>query len=718
MDPKPLTPSTKVVPDPKPLSLSAQLPVAALGSYNHFYGSAGGYSVYYPDLNSYTWFEAARLNDPVRVHLGESLGGRFVDSDISFTYLSVAPLEVGDTHFIGAEITPNEPLRTFWITTKAEEAGLITYGGATLLSRLHSTVAPEVVENGPFTPQEALEKILTSWRDAGHDWLVWEPIPSIGIRVESGIYIPTINALALFQDKDLAIEQKTMRQWLEEFIAPFSDYYFRVTSAGKLQLVRLGEGYETGGVLSKDWGVSGNASDTFTSSATSLTINLTPRIYRYETLVLAPTPASITVLNDGVAVSNTFTGTGTDGNAYDLTVEATLDAAGNGTIAVTSFKLNGVEVTREAVGYRVDWTASPTDRVLKVLGNDDLTPEETLTTLTDEIVNICKVTSKGYDFVSTTDILEPACGIMNVQWWCGGGQQLLSPTPSTVCPTGRYNLGTGTTSWQERATRYVVLPEVWKVAANTLVGGTTIDVSTQVHWYFDRCGDTAPQGYYTSQTVTGTAQINNGDWQLVGNAYLDPSAWGDLNAYVYVQSVFDADGTFQGFRVKLGLRMGDLQSVWAFGVQLNADGTSFSERQENIVAVYGEATEDPGVGGSQQVYGRRIREIDMGWFPVSYDDALSIAQAVVTNNYNPKREYTLELMPPYTALKPDDIAAPVKFKDIEGVLWAWKYTEIHSAATSRSRMEITVRETSHVLSDVLDETAYGDAVYTVSKYLE
>ena len=716
--PAPFILGTKKAPAQQPVQVIGSLGIPPVESHNHFYGYTTAQAVIYDDVNAFTWFSVAPLDVPVRVNLAEQIGPTIVDSDIAFTYLYVSPVDVGLEHSLSPETKPDLPFRTFWVTGRSDEDGLINYTGGTAINRMAHTPAPEIKKAGPFTPKQVLEEILTDWKSAGHDWLRWRPLPEIMLQTADGPIIPSIDAIVVLQSKDPGNEPKAMLRVIEDFLAPFPGYFLHVDPQGYLELVRPA------------WAASNAFSDDFLTINDSASIPITGSPAKVEVVLTAKLFKNWTVYRQFISSIDTNTYTLEDGDSIQLNYQAdTGDGQASFTVQMSyssgtlTFTLTALTdpSTLPYVHYFLRLEGQVYDDSSTVtLTSDQITADEQVQVLTDQVVNICQVRSKGYSFNTQTDVMEPAAGIMKTKFPCWSGEVCVTPNHDTVFGnTGRYDLGTGpcvpgTMGDHPEA----VLPKLWKVQDQYLLGSDEVQVAAQVLWYWDQCGDTTGPGYVGDSDNSGnlgTVHTNIDDWQLATEVERS-SSQRNIKCQVWLKPSYD-DGAFIGFQVKLKI-VGAWNGAFGVGVRLNGDGTAFTENTDSTFAEFGEQSGDPEIEASIATYGRRVKTIDMGPWPVDADTALKIAQAVVEQSASPHREYTIRIMPPYTAANAYNIGAGVRYEDVRGIISAWRYTENHSPNRSRSSLSLRIREIERITSGDMENTAYGEAVYGVSKYLE
>lgn len=181
------------------------------------------------------------IEAPVRVSLSEDMPEypdtvTFREGGFSVTLLWDGALELGQKYVIGNLMTPYMPMYQFYASELRRDRGLRTYTFESLIGRLNRfrPKADFVDNTGPFTVSQALERIFQRWQDE-FEWFGYAPIPPLYLRVGGQLREPTIPVIILINEKDQP--KKTMREWLDLFLAPFAGYSLRANAQNKLEII-------------------------------------------------------------------------------------------------------------------------------------------------------------------------------------------------------------------------------------------------------------------------------------------------------------------------------------------------------------------------------------------------------------------------------------------------------------------------------------------------
>lgn len=193
----------------------------------------------------------------------------------------------------------------------------------------------------------------------------------------------------------------------------------------------------------------------------------------------------------------------------------------------------------------------------------------------------------------------------------------------------------------------------------------------------------------------------------------------------FVESVFRARRVAQGVEFTPYIT---LQSPVGAGGQLNwvgyrfrfiVTGNKWQEGKTTSTGRFGEDVDDTallGLGASRAKYGVRSRSFDLGVYQLTADQCLQIARSYVTNNINADLVSTIDLCPPWRSV-PGQLGREVSLPDgTIGTMESWSLTEAHSADSTRTAMQIVVRVEDRSSRALEGDTAYGSAAYGISRY--
>jgi len=699
------------------------------------------------------------LDSPVRVDLSEDLTGRFSDVGIQLDYLPNHDIakSIGERIAIGDQITPTDPLYTFWIKTKSWRGGLVNYTGETVLGRLDDLEPPTLALVGPFTARQALTKMLDHFQSAAGGWLTTAALPELLVPTAVGPYAPTIKALVLKQadPNDPTAKRTTALEWLQQFLGLFEGYVLRANQAGELQIVPPA------------WASAGNSAyfgtydnPTPISSAAGYT----------QSWPWSGTQAQLDlqIIGDGDRYVVTYHAEMVDAgtpNAFHMTLASdayTITWEITGGMLTLTITPDDPSVTKDYSLNGVAINPTPTSLVAKTIPTAAITMSENSELDVDYVANICEVNSRGQDYVAGFEAWSPA---------------YIDNNPKPVYPAGLGGLTGTAVQWFDGTNRTTWLPDpgsgygrekidtAWKVAdpATIIEAGTpiTLTLGFDAYWsaqpldYVGNCIPTpkqiAPEPYpdNVAFTITDANGVQTTEGGGLPHTLADitlPADGREITVHMLIIRVGVSGGRIEqtlkiGFNSTTGeIRIRTVNSVlaaagggrswcnpspWFLAPRwtLNATATAFTAAAESVTGIWGETDQLGDLAGlaeSQSAYGKRKLTIDAGPFHLDQATCLAIAEAIVRARFQPMRVYTLEQARAYP-LRPDDGNSLIQIgtTSIRGTMIARDYQEAHtpqrsvSSAAFRLRAVETLPELAQALAeDRLDIAALDQGVIT------
>ncbi len=174
---------------------------------------------------------------------------------------------------------------------------------------------------------------------------------------------------------------------------------------------------------------------------------------------------------------------------------------------------------------------------------------------------------------------------------------------------------------------------------------------------------------------------------------------------------------------------GQAYFTYSLYVRLNGTGTVFQRAGEKTSVRFGytrngDAWEGgalvPGLAESQELYGIREKRIDSGIYQLPEQTAFSLARAIVEAGLNPRRVWTLGIVPNGEdgyRVQPDHLGQPVRLPWGElGRVTSWSYDEIHSPMSDQTRLTVEVEVAEPLNRARAGRSHYRAALYRVSHY--
>ncbi|MEI3783848.1 hypothetical protein U9R89_22325, partial [Pectobacterium brasiliense] len=606
------------------------------------------------------------LKDPVRVQLGEDQSGLFRDNRIGLTYLDGAPVTLSTPYRIGLETAPGEGVMSFELSSRRLDTttGLVDWSGETILGRLSREYPfPGGVfdaAGGPFTPRQALERLLYAMRqpDANkpvlREWLGWEDLPELYLRSEYGPILPLLEGLIVEEPQDGP--GPSAQEVLRMFFEPFGEYAFRTSEWGRLQVVpppwapkqaATVTVRHTGPTLPNPPAV---GSSPAAPALTRLTWTVTSS---EDTGATLPSGRTDLTADWQVLAEKTDEAEATELIAYRL--RARLNA-GNVELELTDSGNNTNRVMR-ATGVLTD--PAETHPPVLILNDLDLEPGGTRVLDESDIVNTCTVTSQGYTWADGQQVIPP-------QTFNHGGIPEANPeAPAATLKSG----------------------ELIPVGEGMIVAGGTLTLSIGLEGDAPDAFSGGRKGYGIPEPVqVSLPAVHGASTTLRIDA---GAAWSLVMASVELTITFLSPPGSRG-----GLKV-DVNRVWGndvrWAITVSATGTAYAKSNNKIVGTYGEKDEHQtaDLTASRSTYGRRERTLDTGVYQVNQATALSMARAVVQEHLNPREVLTLSQAPPYP-VRPEHVGRLVDLPGARGVVTGWSYDEQHTPQQSQSSSQFTL----------------------------
>lgn len=725
--PNPVTRQPREAPPSAPLEVSARLPVMAGDAHNYFSGTAFGNQLTYIDLASFVWWTSPRLDAPVRVHLGERLDGIFTDAQLEVTFLPNVDLPLGETYRIGDELAPDRDLYTFRIVDKTEAGGLITYVGETLVGELGRMYPRESFvlipgQDGapsPLTPGTALRLMLEHY---GIPFA--EPIPEFYFRTSQGAFTPSLDAFVIEPDVE---NPKSLYEILREVFEPFSGYRFRANAANQLTVAAPAWVREMG-LQMRTWSLGGLLQR---PSASIYWPYLEPPVATVHATALASGGASETVTLEADTPTVVALAGVTSTLEWDTTARrVTLHSAPAGFPAIFA--------------WSVSVTLQQPPASLLVLSQADLAPDGESRISLESVINRAEVTVQGLVFESGVQVMQPSAFVLRGEAWrtaswgyqIGPGTALAGEEDEGI-PDSFHVLA------EETANRKTMF---WPLAEGLVTQpGSSINVALQVEEWRDvwvhASGGGAPSWAALELNHTATVEVElpvDGEEHLLytcryekygigfENNHASGKVWGRFQGGENPGVVLrvEQDPSMSGWTV-LG---GQAYFTYSLYVRLNGTGTVFQRAGEKTSVRFGYTRDGdaweggalvPGLAESQTLYGAREQRIDSGIYQLPEETAFSLARAIVEAGLNPKRVWTLGIVPNGEdgyRVQPDHLGQAVRLPWGEvGRVTSWSYDEIHSPLSDQTRLTVEVEVAEPLNRARAGRSHYRAALYRVSQ---
>lgn len=722
--------------------VTASLRNPAGRSRNYTTGTAAGFLLAYPFVDSFAWFVSPSIDDPVVVRLSESLGGVFVDARIEITYLPMVDHPLGELHGIGTELDPGTLLYTGTIASRRESGALITYEIETLvaqLNRVPATIPVQLLPGDggmptPLTPTAALEAILQAYG------IPHQPVPPLLIRA-AGVDLELDLAAFVYQPEPE--NPITVLELLEQFLQPFRGYATRASNDNELQ------------VTAPYWATPRVSIDT-------VTIEHDDEPYVSDEL---PWPADL----------------GDEWPVLRITLSAEpLDETPEWEVPLTP----NVEAMRDRVVqgilYRIRATYDPSTRTIAILaaflGPAWPTDEFTITTTrrgdlerlqlydhdlglhtetyesSDGVVNAAEVTIQGWTFEEGQPLLALAgvllrAGASSWSMWYGTLNLPAKATPADLSDGAAIELlnetppAAGLVSKAFGQNPHVRREVLWSIdEAATIQPGSsiTIDYTLNIDCTYHGADGLAD---LATQQITGVVTVpQNGQqvtvWSGEYARHASETSIGERGRGRVLAEYRSTDRSIlvtvehqpygHGWYSPAFLSVAEVFYMHAIEVLVLGSGRIWTRDPNATVVRFGYTQADrdavPGLGESQARYQLREDRLHLGWFDVDAASALAIARGRVEHGYNPRREYRLTIEPNailaagYRLPPPRVGTAALLPGGILGTMTEGTYQEAHTPASSRSLVDATITAEEILAAPRAARRHYGRAKYGLSRY--
>lgn len=739
--PLPVTPQALIPPASRPLLAIGLLRDAAGSSRNYTSGVAQGALLRYVGLDSYAWWLDPDLSAPVRVHLSESLTGVFADAQIEVTHLPVdaATVELGDLRSIDTDITPEVPWYTWRVSSRADQTGLVTLTGETLLGRLARTRPREALilvagQDGvpdPLDLRECLRRFLDYYG------VPYDPnLPPFFLRAGNDNVVPTPPAFVIQPNQE---SPESLLEWLDRFFAPFRGYGFRADADDRLVV---------------------------TPPAWVATMGLRLTLYRQQHLVFfyqerdttsvpwawaePPTvtwAASVNGAPSSGALSDPLElDTPVDINLGELTIRVEWTSAGN--ITATRHPLpDPLEWPFPTLTYSFTATYRPDEADTEPLQllPVDLAPEAVVTIDAERVVNQATVRVQAIDWQTGQQVMQAAALVLR------SPQQLMAGVFGNNVPYGPMVEEPETPDGFLELANAVAQSGTWfwPVDAGVVMQpGGQINVAYEVEEWAEQWR--TPSGPHAAaaqvNTYSDTAalpasgiEVKLFDFQFPRQtSNFAPGPYGARGS-VYGRWV---SGDTPGIQLRVGnsprfAEFGFLwegiggQTVyflWGFVLKLNGTGTTFTTGDTSVHR-FGYTQEDgtweggadvPALSESQAAYPSRSLEVTLP-YPVDEAEAIAIARGIVEENLHPRAVHQLTLVPSVQRgwpLTPEHVGRVVDVPSVgmQGRLISISYDEAHTPSGSLSTVQVELEETGVIPNTRAHVRTYAAGAYGRSTY--
>lgn len=736
--PLPVTPQPLIPPAARPLLAVGLLRDAAGTSRNYTSGTATGALLRYIGLDSYAWWIDPDLSAPVRVHLSESLTGIFADAQIEVTHLPVdaATVRVGDLRSIDTDVTPEVPWYTWRVSSRADQAGLVTLTGETLLGRLARTHPREALiivagEDGvpdPLDLRECLRRFLTYY---GVPFV--DDIPPFFLRAGDEVVVPTPPAFAIQPNQE---NPESVLDWLDKFFAPFRGYAFRADGDDRLV------------VTPPAW------VDTMGLRLTVYRRQIVSTLYAFRSTATAPWPwASAPTVTWTANVNGTpSSGVLPDPLEEDTPVDIDLGAltirvlwASDGSISAArhplpdpfAYPIPTLTFTFEAT-YRPDQDQDATITLLPA----DLAPDATVTIDAERVMNQAIVRVQAIDWQTGQQVMQAAALVLR------SPQQLMAGSFGNNIPYGPMSDALETPDDFLELANVVAQSGTWFWPADADVvmqpGGQITVAYDVAEWAEQWRLPSAPHAAGAAvNTYSDSAALPASGVEVKLFDFQFP-AQTSVPSYTARGSVYGRwrAGDEPGIELRVGnsprfaefgflwegLGGQTVYFLWGFILKLNGTGTTFTTGATSVhrfgyaqdAGAWEGGADVPGLSESQAAYPSRSLEVTLP-YPVSEAAALAIARGMVEENLHPRAVHQLTLAPSAARgwpLTPADLGRVVDVPNLglQGRLISINYDEAHAPMGSTSTVLVELEETGAVPGTRTAVRTYAAGQYGRSTY--
>lgn len=735
--PLPVTPQPLIPPAARPLLAVGLLRDAAGTSRNYTSGTATGALLRYVGLDSYAWWIDPDLSAPVRVHLSESLTGVFADAQIEVTHLPVdaATVQVGDLRSIDTDVTPEAPWYTWRVSSRADQAGLVTLTGETLLGRLARTHPREALilvagEDGvpdPLDLRECLRRFLTYY---GVPFV--DDIPPFFLRAGDEVVVPTPPAFAIQPNQE---NPESVLDWLDKFFAPFRGYAFRADGDDRLV------------VTPPAW------VDTMGLRLTVYRRRQPPDRFPIRDTVSAPwsTTRAPLVEWEGQVDGAPVSGSLPDPLEYNVlevvtiagvTVRLTWDSIGVQAMVYPPGQIDLTVGSLYSLTFVFRPAAAEGDGETITLLPADLAPDATVTIDAERVINQAVVRVQAINWQTGQQIMQAAALVLrspkqlmagafgnNVEY---GPMQADLETPDNFFELANAAAESGTWFWP--ADDDVVMQpggqitvaydveewaEQWRTPSGPHAAGAAVNT------YSDSAALPASGVEVKLFDFQFPAQTSVPSYTARGSVY---GRWraGDESGIELRVGNSPRFAEF-GFLWE-GLGGQTVYFLWGFILKLNGTGTTFTTGATSVhrfgyaqdAGAWEGGADVPGLSESQAAYPSRSLEVTVP-YPVSEADAFKIARGMVEENLHPRAVHQLTLAPSAARgwpLTPADLGRVVDVPNLglQGRLITISYDEAHAPMGSTSTVLVELEETGAIPGTRTTVRTYAAGQYGRSTY--
>lgn len=623
-------------PPERPVVTRAVLPGVTGLSSHYTTGQVVNARLAYPDLFSFAWWWALRIDDRFRSSIQETAGEilRGVSAvDVSANEaFPVRNIPIGGYLHFHAATERERPTHLFEVAKRLQEEHTDSYQYATLLGRLSRhypaqilVSAQSVTGRATMTAREALQYVLERWQEQA-PWLVWAELPEFLISTSDGLLNLETQALALLQDE---ARPRSMRDILDEFLSIFVAYVLRANSAGEIEFV--------------------------------------PPPWVAQEMPYVIEPQDVYDLSRLGEIDYTDIV-----NRASVRVRRWEFQAGHEVMQPASIGVTGGNPLTE--GHDPKWEGSPDGELW--LGNADIytatqytwpaVPDVLLGTA--EIVLDMDIESRvEYRGTSRRGVTDPAIV------WSSQYQQVQL---TAAAAEGATELETHPLEYPLATGRRILFGDVAAVVASDATANAA-SVTVQplsVAQPLGAVGDTS-RAHVTLDG--GNRRVANTKWHFqVHGLTTDPTGvdvWmeGHSNGEILV-SFRPGEWGFDG-----GYGAGG-QVRAAFRIVMRGLGQSWQQSRTSEAATFGREDDDAVVAGllrSQSEFGILEKTLNASFFSPTLDQAMQIAQAYVRANMWPVERFQVEQGPAMPVF-PDDINRLVRLpNDAEGTVESWEYAD-------------------------------------------
>jgi hypothetical protein len=617
----------------------------------------------------------------------ENLSGLFIDSSIQETQIDLGQ-NISKFHFFNWK---NDLLYTgIDIYSKTRNGSTLQLTGETLLGQLSRRPAPSrILERGVFTPQAALELILTRWNIP-----FVAPVPEMMLR---GTVTPVAGSTPPSGDGKIRVSLEAItitwannekppfiRQVLEELFSAFDGYYFRMSKDNRLEVIAPSWSYAAYNpaltpVLTND----DLQENTWTKDVRDeLVINrceVTNQGYEFvNEQTIAPdsmleaknsNDPDMVLPRDVIAVPSVYLSSAIyaegdavmfNGKRYRRINDFNLSVTGDPLIGTSGYE--PFDISGTPVQWNVGATYNRGD-VVYTRGFSGLTAID--------VFYRANIENTGFDpDLNTNRGNNSPAKWRPLLWETSRFNGFVNLNETT--PIGTYTIDDDTSVLGNAFELEILITYHYKIFSGAIIGlfpQYTIGNGTATR-FVSLAPDTAPQ------------QVIWKDFNNRNNVFI---FYRNGNT-IRVESSLEPDMTIP--------IIGGTAFAARYELKIKTRGSKYQRSNVTTKAIYGETIHDAasaGLSSSRTNYGVRERNISINRFKLDAAACLAIAQNVVEQNLEPPLEYKGNLVPPFRA-NPDMLGRNIELPNGDiGILESWSHSEAHQAGSSSTNMSIKVR---------------------------